>query len=246
VKTTQTRAEDWQARQRRLMNDPRYREAWREQQRLQMAQRRDNYIQLLGFTPEQADAAIELSLDRQMTMYDRSQFSGSMEDAERWQERQKAEEQAYQAKLRDALGAEKAAQLQTYMESRQSRMQVDRFRSQLTGADALRDDQVEPLISALHAEQSQMQKDLQEWRDSQSTNGNSEAAQRQFFERQAEALKAAHKRMHSSASGILSSSQLERFDAMLRRELERHEAQLRMQRIQSKLEPREDANGSSN
>ncbi len=49
-------------------------------------------------------------------------------------------------------------------------------------------------------------------------------------------MKAAHGRMHSAASGILSSAQLEKLDAMLKRDLERHEAQQRMSRIQSKLD----------
>ena len=42
--------------------------------------------------------------------------------------------------------------------------------------------------------------------------------------------------MRTAASAILSQSQLEKLDAMLKRDLERHEAQQRMARIQSKLE----------
>lgn len=245
AKATQDRRDDWQARQRRLMSDPKYREAWKEQQRIQLAQRRDNYIQLLGFTPEQADAAIDLAIDRQMSMYDRAQFSGTMEEAQRWQERQKAEEAAHQAKLRDLLGESKAAKLQTYMESRQSRMQVDRFRNQLSGADSLRDDQVEPLITALHTEQAQMQKEMQEFRETMSDRGESTDSARKYAERQTELMKGTHQRMHSAASGILSPSQLDRLDAMLKRDLERQEAQQRMQRIQSKLEPPPEASGSN-
>ena len=61
-------------------------------------------------------------------------------------------------KLPSAAGEDKSAQLQNYMESRQTRMQVDQFRTQLTGGDAFRDDQVEPLIAALQLERSQMQR----------------------------------------------------------------------------------------
>jgi hypothetical protein len=42
--------------------------------------------------------------------------------------------------------------------------------------------------------------------------------------------------MRSAASGILSNSQLDMLDAMLKRDRERLEAQQRMSRIQSKLE----------
>jgi len=228
---------DWRANQRRLMSDPKYRAAWREQQRLQLAQRRENYIDILGFTPAQADAAIELAIDRQMSMFEGMALSGNPDEAQRqMRERNEAQERAYQARLSELLGAEKSARLQTYMESRQSRMQVDRLRNQLTGADALRDDQVEPLIAAMHVEQSQLQKDMQEFRDTLSWEGDPTASQRKYSERQADLMKDAHKRMHSSASGILSGSQLDKFDTLLKRDLERLEAQQRMQRIRSKLE----------
>jgi len=86
---------DWQAYQKRLLKDPKYREAWRDEQRLQLAQRRENYVKLLGFTPEQADAAIDLAIDRQM------KWPGGIP-----QEQGEEEMRAYQAKLREVLGEE--------------------------------------------------------------------------------------------------------------------------------------------
>jgi hypothetical protein len=41
--------------------------------------------------------------------------------------------------------------------------------------------------------------------------------------------------MHAAAAPILSYSQLEKFDAMLKRDRERREAEQRMQGLQSKL-----------
>lgn len=245
-RVTQGAPEDWQARQRKLMNDPRYREAFREQQRLRLATRRENFVRLLGFSPEQADAVIDLSIERQMAWQELNMYMASENAPQQQKERLEAQEQAYQTKLRELLGNDKSAQLQNYMESRQSRMQVDQFRTQLTGADMLREDQVEPLIAALYTEQAQMQKDLQEYRETLSWEGDATASSKQFADRQAEAMKAAHRRMHSAAAPILSQTQLERLDAMLKRDLERHEAQQRMARIQSKLEPPREAAGNSN
>jgi hypothetical protein len=229
--------EDWQLRQRRLMSDPKFREAYLEQQRLQLATRRENFVRLLGFSPEQADAVIDLSIERQMDSQTRMK-SGEMtaEEMQQRKEKMEAEERDYQAKLRNLLGETKAAQLENYMESRQSRMQVDRFRMQLGGAEPLREDQVEPLIAALHTEQAQMQKEMQEFQGTLALEDSKAGFGRQYAERQTEAMKAAHKRMHSAATGILSSAQLEKLDAMLKRDLERHEAQQRMSRIQSKLD----------
>ncbi len=247
AKAERVALEDWQARQRRLMAEPRFLEAWREEQRLQLVTRRENFIRLLGFSPEQADAVIDLLIERQRGWVAHNQ-SGSMtsEDLQRNKELMEADERTYQSNVRELLGEEKSAQLQTYMDSRQSRMQVDRFRSQLTGDDMLRDDQVEPLISTLYMEQSQMQQELEDYRTSFSADDNTEASQRKFSERQLELLKAAHQRMHSAAAAILSSSQLDKLDAMLKRDLERHEAQQRMARIQSKLEPPPEGSGNSN
>ena len=235
AKADRASADFWQARQRKLMSDPRYRDAFREQQRLQLATRRENFIRLLGFSPEQADAVIDLSIERQMNWP-----SGIP------QEQGEQESRTYQEKLRALLGEDKSAQLQNYMESRQTRMQVDQFRTQLTGGDALRDDQVEPLIAALQVERSQMQQDLEEYRASFAADDNSEASQRKYNERQTALLKATHDRMRTAASAILSQSQLQKLDAMLKRDLERHEAQQRMARIQSKLEPPPASPGSSN
>ena len=235
AKADRASADFWQARQRKLMSDPRYRDAFREQQRLQLATRRENFIRLLGFSPEQADAVIDLAIERQMNWP-----SGIP------QEQGEQEGRTYQDKLRALLGEDKSAQLQNYMESRQTRMQVDQFRTQLTGGDALRDDQVEPLIAALQVERSQMQQELEEYRASFAADDNSEASQRKYNERQAALLKATHDRMRTAASAILSQSQLQKLDAMLKRDLERHEAQQRMARIQSKLEPPPELPGNSN
>ena len=140
-----------------------------------------------------------------------------------------------QAKYRALLGDEKYARLQEYMESRATRVQVDEMRPQFTGADALRDDQVEPLIAAMHADRAQMQRELHDDRDS--ANLNSSAERQPFYERQFDLLKEAYKRMHSSAAPVLSPSQLERLDALLKRDIERREAELRLQRAQMKADP---------
>ena len=95
---------------------------------------------------------------------------------------------------------------------------------------------MEPLIAALHGEQAKMQKEMEEYRETLSGESDAMASSRQLAERQTELMKAAHGRMHSAASGILSSAQLEKLDAMLKRDLERLEAQQRMSRIQSKME----------
>jgi hypothetical protein len=225
--------QEWMAYQRRLMQDPKYREAWRQQERLKYSPRRENLIRLLGLSPEQADAVIDVSVDRSLAWVEHPRGE---ESREQMKTREDAEDREDQAKLGALLGESKRVQLQAYMESRGTRMQVDRFRTQMTGADAIRDDQVEPLIAALHVEQAQMRKDLEEYRDSLDWQADPKATSREFGERQIEQLKATHRRMHASAATILSGSQLDRLDALLKNELERREAEARMSRVQAKLD----------
>lgn len=207
------------AAQRRMLQDPRYREAYREQARLNFGLRRENLIRVAGLSAEQADAVIELQIDRELKW---------IEDPDSVNQHFAASEREHQARLRELLGEEKHARLQQYMESRASRMRVDQFRNLLGGADMLRDDQVEPLIAALHTENAQLQRELQEFRQAA-------ASWNQFEERRLELEKDAHARMHVSAASILSQTQLQKFDAMLKRELERRAAEQRMQGLQAKI-----------
>jgi len=221
------RKDDWQQDQRRALQDPRYRQAWREQSRLTYALRRDNIMRLVGLTQREADAVIELQIDRELALIEEP---NSLD-----QKRYEVTESAHQAKLRELLGEEKSARLQAYMESRGSRMQVDQFRNQLSGADMLRDDQVEPLIAAMHVENAQLRRDVEDYRQSQDWNNMSDDQRREFDERRAELTREAHARMHDSAAPILSHTQLEKFDAMLARERERRAAKQRMEGLSAKI-----------
>jgi hypothetical protein len=229
TRQVQGRQEDWQAYQRRLMSDPKYREAWKAQQRLNYAPRRANLIRVVGLSAEQADAIIELTIDQESRWQERIGEPAANGDFER-------EQRALEENVQAMLGADKYARWQGYMETRAGRMQVDRFRTQLDGVDMLRDDQVEPLIAALYVDQVQMKREIQEYRESLDWEGDVTRTWRQFYERQAEIVKAANGRMHSSAAAILSQSQLQRLDAMLQRDLERLEAEAQINRIRSKID----------
>jgi hypothetical protein len=217
------------ARQRELLSDPKYRDAWREQRRVTYALRRSNLIRVVGLTPEQADSVLDLQIDRELNWIEN--------DSDLNDERARADEFADQRRLREMLGEEKSQQLQAYMESRATRMRVDDFRSELSGADALRDDQVEPLIAALHGEDVRLKKAREEYRAALLRDGNSPDARGRLDDRQLETVKATYDRMHSAAAPVLTSSQLDRFDAMLKRDLDRRGAEQRIDRIRAQVDP---------
>lgn len=215
------------ARQRKLMADPKYRDAWHEQQRALYARRRDNLIRVVGLSPEQADAVLDLQIDRQQSWIENS---GVVNEAQ-----ERADEAADQQRLRELLGEQKVQQLQKYMESRATRMRVDDFRSELTGADTLREEQVEPLIDALHVEDARMRQEMQDYRTALMSAGDADARQ-QLGDRQLENVKATYERMHAAAAPILTSSQMEKFDAMLKRDFDRRAAEQRINRVRSQFD----------
>jgi hypothetical protein len=215
------------ARERELLSDLKYRDARREQLRVLYALRRSNLIRVVGLTPEQADSVLDLQIDRELNW-----IENDLTD-----ERARADELADQQRLREMLGDEKSRQLQAYMQSRPTRMRVDDFRSELSGADALRDDQVEPLIAALHGEDVRLKETQEKNRAALLQDGNSPDARSRLGERQLESLKATYERMHSAAAPVLTSSQLDRFDAMLKRDLDRRSAEQRIDRIRAQVDP---------
>ena len=87
-----------------------------------------------------------------------------------------------------------------------------------------------------------MQEDMRAYREQLSLQDATPDSRQKFNERELEFTKATYQRMLSAAGPILSSNQLEKLDAMLKRDLERHEAQARMQRLEAKLTSSKTAN----
>jgi hypothetical protein len=228
--------EDYRAKQQRLLGDPNYVAAFRAQSRLSLMPRRANLIRLIGLTPEAADAVIEATVDHQMLSRDRQPFQvESEEQREKWRAQVAAEDAAAEARIRSLVGEQKYPRYEEYMESRQSRMQVDRLRGNLTESEALRDDQVEPLIAALHAAAVQSRQEQQDFR--QTINARSDEGEiDRIHEFQARQLKLDRERMRAAAGSILTNAQLAGLDDMFSVDKQRHEANLAMQRVQLKLE----------
>lgn len=234
VSRTASNDDDWEENQRRLLRDPKYRDAWKAQYRLNYTPRRENAIRLLGFTPAQADAWLELQIELDLARVEAAEVDEKDNASVRQrQELMDAAERHYQDQTRALVGDIQYEKLQQYMESRGSRLKVDRFRNQLGDTDALRDDQVEPLITALHAEEARMMDELNQFAATFEPQEITPETQARYGERQVELLTAAHKRMRTSASAILTGAQLKVLDAMFKREEQSQLAQQKMNAIQA-------------
>ena len=146
--------------------------------------------------------------------------------------------------MRELLGDPRAAQWKHYRDSLPTRMRITNLRSQLTGADALRDDQFEPLIEAMEAEQSQLRQAVKQQREQfQFEPRPNRDRWREVQAREIEMYADTKKRVLSAAAPILSSSQLAKLDAMYEQEIESRRSNLRMSQLQQKIMPPPDESG---
>jgi hypothetical protein len=219
--------------ERRMLAIPEYREGRKAQHRRELARLRDEGIQVVGITPEQADRVIETMVERSLDWASRPNPRNAQEELERLreiEEKQRKEE----AELRALLGDAKAARWTEFIASQSSRSEVRRLRDNLSdGSEPLRDDQVEPLVSTLHTLRTQFQKEMHDYRDSLAAEGDRQTASAQFAQHYLERMAAADKRAAAEAATILSQQQLAAFRAMRARQLEIQIAQQRLRETQA-------------
>lgn len=148
-------------------------------------------------------------------------------------EAQRAQEQK---DLTQRLGDERLAKFDAYRSGRADRAQVRNFRTRLSDADALSDSQADALALALQDQREQYAKELKSEMGANATfsmtgaggmplmtniaPSNEDAQEKQLVEQ----IETYNKRAHDAASGLLSPSQLKKFE-------EYQQAQLTSQRL---------------
>jgi hypothetical protein len=234
-------------RQRQLMLDPQYREARRAQVRAGLTWRRSALIRLLGFTPEQSDVAIELEIDERLRWDDTVTISGdSVEAFKQAQARYEVFKREQHDKLRAVVGEAKATKYLEYIDSWPSRRQVENLRSELGEGNALRDDQVEPLIAALHVERTRMESEMSEYRESLDWNGDTERSAQRLSDRMTEQMKSMNARVVDAASSLLTNAQLAVLKDQLQQSLAQFEASKQLGMVQARLDEARERGSPSN
>jgi hypothetical protein len=236
--TAEESAHAFLAEERRLLKDKNYYEAQRDVRRAQLSDWRDDAISLLGFTRAEADAVVDAVVERQML--GRTQGAqateASPEGIQRAREAMEASERVHQDQIRALVGEDKRARWENYLEPRFTRRQVDSFRARLTGADVLRDEQVEPLITALHAETAEYEREVRELVESLADTADGSGQQQKHLERRQQMLEAVNDRKRAAAANILSASQLRHLEALLQKDLDRELARQRAALVESSLQ----------
>jgi len=223
--------------ERRLARNPAYLEAWRKKRRLELQTGFRDMQRVLGISREKADEVITYLVESERQYLERP-WPNPTNDEELRQRRIdiEASTRKREAELTEILGAQGATRFKEFTDGMPSRLQAYELRAALgNGAEALRDDQFEPLISAMYAEQ---QFARQAFDDLRRTQVGKESAPKQQATQRAkndELLVDTERRVLVAASGVLSSAQLAALEMLMRNKRETRAAQENLWRMQAEL-----------
>jgi hypothetical protein len=208
---------------------------------LELASGHIDLAESLQISQEQADKLIELLVDQELRYADNPKRNPANEEELRERHLRVAESQrANDAELAALLGKQKLAQWKEYQASLQTRHQVERLRTTLSaGPEPLREDQIQPLVAAMYAEQELVKEELSDYTATLTWSGGMEGkSHSRRNERHAQLAAAANDRIRTAAASILSQQQLETLDEMLQRQLDMQNAEYEMMRAVDGMQAR--------
>jgi hypothetical protein len=215
-------------RQRRMLQDPAYREAVLAELRRRHAGTRRDAIRLVGMTPEQADRVIDLWVARNLRFMERGASYGQEPDENAKAEMRRAAD-AEQQELRTLLGDEKYEEWRRYLASGQERAEVESLRAGFEGTPhAIDDSQAAELALTIHSERERLSREYDEYANASGITDRN-VVRPHDRQRWIELAKEANQRIHAAAATRLSTAQLAELDKMLAARLAPAEAALRMQ-----------------
>ena len=208
-------------RELRLLQNPEYRDLLRAQQRVSLHHSHSDLAALLQISKEQADQLLDLLAEQQLREQaagrampsDRADPEAMQQYIQKVHERQRANE----AEIAAVLGPQKFQEWKDYEQNAMARFQVQRLQQMLPPDARLQPDQRRLLVSAIGHEQRQ----LHEERARQIPDGvPDEAWQRRMQETQAKQMASMHQRLLDRTTSILSPTQLQQFESLLKQELD--------------------------
>jgi len=227
--------EDYGEFERRLLRDASYREARRRFRQLELTYGHLDLAKVMQISQETADRLIALLVERELRYAEKAHPNPRNEEEARIR-RMKIEqsEQEEDAELAALLGQAKLAKWKEYQASLPARHQLRQLGAKLFAiGEPMREDQIEPLIAVIYAEQKRLKQELSEYTASLVWSGGMESKSLAYRNaRQLELAEAANKRIHEKASSILSPPQLTILDDSLRRQFELEQAEYQMYRVQ--------------
>jgi hypothetical protein len=222
--------------QRKMLQDPEYRELMRSQQKMGLKHMYGDMESMLGLSREEAQRVLDVLAEQQLRSMEQQRPFLPPADGSPPDQAAMREQQRYFAELKRKNDAELAAALgpkysewQDYQQNTWSRSQVMRLRESLAGSDEpLRQDQLKPLVQAIAREQQQMQ--MSSMRAQYPSGSAGPEAQLRMQEEWLERTAQSHERIRNAVSSLLTPSQLQQLQEQQDQERKMQELNLRMQR----------------
>lgn len=227
--------------QRRLLQDPEYRELMRQQQKDGMQHMYGDLESMLGLSREEADRVLDVLAEQQLRSMEQQRpwtMDGSRPDEATIREQQRVfadMKRKNDAELEQVLGS-KYGEWESYQQSMGARSQVTQLRQVLATSDEpLRQDQIKPLVAAIAREQQAQLNMSMNMRGRAYQNGQPNAeAQLRMQEEWAQRQSETQQRIRDAVSSLLTPGQMQRLEEQHERERRSQEMQLRMQRARMK------------
>lgn len=215
----------------RMLQDPDYRALRLEQNKMMLRRQYSDLGAALNLPAGEVEKLLGVLAERQLQMMADGPFmrpgSGSDPAAE-WSKSMAENQRQKEAEVKALLGDAKYQEWQDYKNSMGTRMQVRNLRSVLEGSpDPLRADQYQSLVTAMTAEQRRLASEPRNEMLKAPTNLSQTEALAQM-EQSLERTAQYNQRMRDAAAPYLSSTQIERFDEMLKEQLEMQRLNLKM------------------
>ena len=220
----------------RLLQDAQYREAMRRFRILELTSGHVDLAKVLGISQEKADRLIKLLADRELRYLSKPHPNPRNEEEQRIRQAEiERSQQEGDAEIASLIGEARLSEWKDYQQSLGSRHDVYQLGANLFAiGHPLREDQVEPLIAAIHEERKRVDQKLRDYTASLTWSDGMEVKSHGYRDhRRTELLEAADERIRASASDILSPAQFAVFEDMLRRSRELDAARQQMWRAQS-------------
>ena len=223
------------ARQR-LLKNPEFRQALRNQQRQVIETEFRDLPEFLNLSPDEAARLFDLLAEQGVKILELQwRDPRSKEDGRSRQTLLKELRAQNDAELTSLLGGANMNRLQEFRSTLQSRAEVTSVRNELAmSSEPLREDQVEPMITLVNSELKRMNQELRELGTSQPGGvAPDQIAELKRNELASGLAVAANQRIVEAAGVILTSTQLAALKELYRRQRLQMEAQDELNRVQS-------------
>jgi uncharacterized protein YjiS (DUF1127 family) len=218
--------------QQRLLKNPKFRQAFRNQQRVVLETEFRDLPKFLNLSPGEADRVFDMLAEQGVSLLELQwRGPGNPKEGLSRQDSYRDLRKQNDAELTNLLGGANMNRFQEFRSTLQSRAEVASVRNEMAlGPDPLREDQVEPMIGVVNAELQRMNQELRDLGMTQIAGVNVDQIPET---KRGELAIAANQRIVDAAGPILTNAQLAALKELYRRQRMQMETQSELNRLRA-------------